>query len=112
MTEGESIADFVGKKVRFQASLSEMPMAHMMRPSLNPSGEADHVYLDPLPKYSFGQIVAYFNTASFQRKNLKPHRTYWVWGTVGSVSGAGMGGETHTESYLELEGVELYLRWQ
>lgn len=107
MTDAENIADFVGKKVRFQALLAEIPMAHMMRPSLIHSGKEEHLYLDPLPKYGFGQIVAYFNTASFQRKNMKAHRTYWVWGTVGLVSGAGMGGNTHTEPFLELEGVEL-----
>lgn len=33
-----------------------------------------------------------------------------VSGLVGSVSGAGMGGNTHTEHYLELEEVEL-VRW-
>jgi hypothetical protein len=107
MTDAENISDFVGKKVRFQASLSEIPMAHMMRPSLSHFGKEEHIYLDPLPKYGFGQIVAYFNTAAFRGKNLRAHRTYWVWGTVGSVSGAGKGGGMHTEPFLELEGVEL-----
>lgn len=106
MTQGENIVDFAGKKVRFQASLSEIPMAHMMRPSLNPSGE-EHIYLDPLPKYGFGQIVAYFNVDAFQRNMIRANRTYWVSGIVGSVSGAGKGGGTHTEHYLELEGVGL-----
>lgn len=107
MTDAENIADFVGKKVRFQASLAEIPMAHMMRPSLNLSGQEEHVYLDPLPKYGFGQIVAYFKVASFQRNMIRANRTYWISGSVGSVSGAGKGGGTHTEYYLELEGAEL-----
>lgn len=107
MTEGENIADFVGKKVRFQTSLAEIPMAHMMRPSLSHSGKEEHIYLDPLPKYVFGQIVAYFTVDSFQRNMMRDNRTYWVSGTVGSVSGAGKGGGAHTEHYLELEGVEI-----
>ncbi len=110
MTDAENIADFAGKKVRFQASLAEIPMAHMMRPSLNLSSKEEHLYLDPLPKYGFGQIVAYFKVDSFQRNMIRANRTYWVSGTVGSVSGAGKGGGTHTEYYLELEGVEL-VRW-
>ncbi len=107
MTDAENIADFVEKKVRFQASLADIPMAHMMRPSLIHSGKEEHLYLDPLPKYGFGQIVAYFNVDAFQRNMIRANRTYWVSGTVGSVSGAGKGGGTHTEQYLELEGVEL-----
>ena len=107
MTDAENIADFEGRKVRFLCTLAEIPMAHMMRPSLNHSGKEEHIYIDPLPKYGFGQIVAYFKAASFQRNMMKTNRTYWVSGTVGSVSGAGMGGGTHTEYYLELEGAEL-----
>lgn len=107
MTEGESIADFEGKKIRFMASLAEIPMVHMMRPSLNHSGREEHIYLDPLQSYGFGQIVAYFNTKSFSQTKIKPNRTYLVSGTVGAVSGPGKGGGMHTEYYLELEGAEL-----
>lgn len=107
MTDTENIADFEGRKIRFLCTLTEIPMAHMMRPSLNHFGKEEHIYIDPLPKYGFGQIVAYFNTESFSLTRMKPNRTYWVSGTVGSVSGAGMGGGTHTEYYLELEGAEL-----
>lgn len=110
MTDAENIANFEGKKVRFQASLAEIPMAHMMRPSLSHSGEEKHAYLDPLPKYGFGQIVAYFNIRSFSQTPMKPNRIYWVSGSVGVVSGVGKGGGTHTEYFLELEGVELVRR--
>ena len=38
---------------------------------------------------------------------IEPKGEILVSGLVGSVSGAGMGGNTHTEYYLELEGVGL-----
>lgn len=106
LTDGENIADFEGKKVRFPASPAEIPMAHMMRPSLKPPGEERHIYLDPLPIYGFGQIVAYFNDSSIEVYELQPDQVYMFSGTVGSVSGPGMGGGTHTEYFLELEAVE------
>jgi hypothetical protein len=38
---------------------------------------------------------------------IEPKGKILVSGLVGSVSGAGMGGNTHTKYYLELEEVEI-----
>ena len=66
-----------------------------MKGSLEPES---HVYVD----YNNSQVVAYYRDFKLpkDKKKLK------FYGTVSQMSGAGKGGGTHTETYIDLDKVE------
>lgn len=94
---------WVDKKIAFEATLAKMQYQHMLRRSIN--GPNTYVTIEPAEKYGLGQILAY----TIDRDNIKDKykgKTFTVYGTLGVISGAGKGGGTHTEYYLELDSVE------
>ena len=105
LNAGESLFDFVDKKICFEAKIAEIPAQHMMKMSLNDVEEEKHEYLDPDPKYKSYQVVGYY----FQSKVQFPENkkaAIKVYGSVKTMSGKGKGGGTHTEYYLDLDKVE------
>jgi hypothetical protein len=103
LTETDRLSNFMDKKVCFEGKIATMIHQHMMRGSFD--GKQQEHYFDPLEKYSFGQMVVYYS----------PEKVIWpedkekqvkIYGTVGEVSGAGKGGGTHSEYYLDVDKVE------
>jgi len=93
------IGDFVGEYVWFEGKRSLMIEQHMMKSGID--GTPPHIYID----YHNGQqIVAYYNDTI--KKFEENNRLYKFYGRVGSISGAGKGGGTHTEYYLDLIRIE------
>lgn len=98
LTPDQSIQDFVGQRIWLEGQLATMVYQHMMKSDLD--GIADHIYVD----YHDGkQLVAYLQGLTLPDKKSNSYRFY---GTVNKISGAGKGGGTHTEYYLDLERVE------
>lgn len=109
LSKTEKLSDFDGKKVSFEGKISTIIMQHMMKGGPMPFGEEDdhekekHQYLSPLESYAFGEIVGYY----FPSKVSWPKADKLIfYGTIGSISGAGKGGGTHTEYYIDLDKVE------
>jgi len=93
----KSVISFVGKKISLVGKKSEMVHQHMMKGSLD--GKEKHIYID----YNDGnQIVGYYS--GFTIPDDK--KTHTFYGTVDKMSGAGKGGGTHTEYYIDLDKVE------
>lgn len=91
--------ELVGKKVTFVATRCSFEYQHMLKMTTEVEKyfciEADEV----------GQILAYY-TPDIPVKSAENLR-FRVFGTVGKVSGAGKGGGTHTEYFLDLDNVEM-----
>lgn len=95
----QSIQDFVGQRIWIEGELSNIIHQHMMKGGLN--GTPPYVYVD---YHNDRQLVAYFE------KGLEPPtkmgKSYRFYGVVNSISGAGKGGGTYTEYYLDVLRVE------
>lgn len=94
------IGDYVGQKVWIQGTITppEKMMEHMMKGS-NPMAEELNVCID----FNEGeQIIGYYSGINVPRDN-QSHKFY---GTVDKISGAGKGGENHTEYFINLDKVE------
>ncbi len=105
----DKLSDFEGRKISFEGTLSTMIMQHMMKGSPMPFGDDDaeaeeHKYLSPTEDlYSFGEMVGYYYPSKVKWPTAKKLVFY---GTINSISGAGKGGGTHTEYYIDLDKVE------
>lgn len=108
LSKTDKLTAFEGKKVSFEGVISTIIMQHMMKGSPMPFGEEDaeqetHKYITPPDDYAFGEIVGYY----FPSKVSWPEAEKFIfYGTVESMSGAGKGGGTHTEYYIDLDKVE------
>ncbi len=91
--------ELVGKKVTFVATRCSFEYQHMLKVSL----EVENYIC--IESEEVGQILAYYksDTPVKNADNLR----FRIFGTVGKVSGAGKGGETHTEYYIDLDNVEM-----
>lgn len=97
----QSIKKYVGQQVWLEGKQSRVISQHMMKGTLALEGESkeEHIYID----YHVGQqIVAYYKDINVPNDNKK-HKFY---GTIQSITGAGKGGGTHTEYYMDLDKVE------
>jgi hypothetical protein len=97
----KSIKDYVDQKIYLEGTESLEINQHMMKTSFSLEGEAEekHLYID----YNNGQqIVGYYKNIRLP-KDQKKHKFY---GTARKMSGAGKGGGTFTEYYLDLDKVE------
>lgn len=101
LSEDKLIKNYVGQKIWLEGKESTVIHQHMMKPSFSLSEEdkEKHLYVD----YNNGQqIVVYYTNINIP-KDQKKHQFY---GTVQKMSGAGKGGGTYTEYYLDLDKVE------
>ncbi len=91
----QSIQDFVGQRICIEGQLATIIHQHMMKGGVN--GTPTHVYVD---YHKSRQLVAYF------KDGVAPPTTagksYRFYGIVGRISGAGKGGGTYTEYYLDV----------
>ena len=99
LTKRNNPEELVGKKVTFVATRCSFEHQHMMKTTMEIEQyiciESDEV----------GQILAYYmpDTPVRNAENLR----FRVFGTVGKISGAGKGGKTHTEYFIDLDHVEM-----
>lgn len=100
LTVDSEYKNYEGKKVYFKAKICKMEMQHMLRRSFN--GNDNYVCIDMVD--SKGEAVS--QMLAYTDMKVDNEETFTVFGTLGSVSGAGKGGGMHTEYYLELEKVE------
>lgn len=93
------ISDYVGQKIWIEGNISTDPMQHMMKEAV-PFGDAEeHLYIT----YNDGEeTVGYYTNLEIPTDNQN-HRFY---GTVDKISGAGKGGDMHTEYFINLEKIE------
>lgn len=101
LSKDKSVKDFVEQQIWLEGTESTEVHQHMMKSSFSLEGEAaeKHLYVD----YNNGkQIAAYYKNIKIP-KDQKVHKFF---GTVQKMSGAGKGGGTHTEYYLDLDKVE------
>ena len=106
LTSDANENEFVGKKVQFNARICDFEMQHMLRPSLVDDAK-NYICIDRIDKKGerFGQMLAYKPNVDELYKHLED-KTFTVYGTLAKISGAGKGGGTHTEYYLELDKAE------
>ncbi|MFK7948910.1 MAG: hypothetical protein AB8G11_15055 [Saprospiraceae bacterium] len=100
LTGRVKLENYVDKKVTFVASRCKMEYQHMLKSSID--GIPSYICLD---SDAVGQVLAYYKMPS-DIKNADNIR-FRVFGKLGTISGAGKGGGTHTEYYLDLDYVEL-----
>ena len=100
LTAKSKLDNYLDKKVTFVASRCKMEYQHMLKSS--PDGTQPYICLD---SEAAGQVLAYYGIDA-DIKNADNIR-FRVFGTIGKISGAGKGGGTHTEYYLDLDYVEL-----
>lgn len=97
-----ALKQYNGKRVYFEVRFCEMEMQHMLRPSLQ--GNNDYFCVDRIDETErIGQLLAYTSediVAIYKKYDDQP---FIIFGTIGMISGAGKGGGTHTEYYLEME---------
>lgn len=100
--------DWIGQKVVFEGKVAKIPHQHMMKGNFD--GTEKNVYIDPLEKYNYAQIVGYYKELSLDMDNAaknaldKGNETVFrFYGTIGKLSGAGKGGGTHAEYYIDLD---------
>ena len=101
ISKNKSIANHVNQQVWLEGTESIGINQHMMKSSFSLEGEAEekHLYVD----YNNGQqIVVYYKNINIPQ-DQKKHKFF---GTIQKISGAGKGGGTHTEYYLDLDKVE------
>lgn len=99
LPDDAELKNYVDKKVTFVASRCKMEYQHMLKMTID--GVPPYICLDS----EAGQLLAYYKIEpNIENKENKQFRVY---GTVGQMSGAGKGGGTHTEYYLDLDYVEL-----
>jgi hypothetical protein len=100
LSKDKSIKGFVEQQIWLEGTESTEVRQHMMKSSFSLEGAAEqHLYVD----YNDGQqMVAYYKSIKIP-KDQKVHKFF---GTVQKMSGAGKGGGTHTEYYLDLDKVE------
>lgn len=97
LSDDAKLSSYVDKKVTFLASRCKMEYQHMLKLSID--GTPSYICLDA----EVGQLLAYYQIEPNMENREKEFRVY---GTVGTISGAGKGGGTHTEYYLDLDAVE------
>lgn len=117
--EGEYIAwnkllkgqEWVNQKVVLEGKIAKIPHQHMMKGSLD--GKEQNVYIDPLEKYNYSQIVGYYRELSLDMDNTAKNAlnkgsesVFRFYGTINKMTGAGKGGGTHTEYYIDLDKME------
>lgn len=101
LSKDKSIKNHVNQQVWLEGTESIDIHQHMMKSSFSLEGEAEekHLYVD----YNNGQqIVVYYKNIKIPQ-DQKKHKFF---GTIQKISGAGKGGGTHTEYYLDLDKVE------
>ena len=101
------LSEYIGKKIYFKAKVCDFEMQHMLRFSLDESNL--HFCIDQISddgKAGF-QILAYTTEAKMKLIGKYNDKTFTVYGTLNSTSGAGKGGKEHTEYYLEFDKSEL-----
>lgn len=101
LSKDQPIKVYVGQKVWLIGKQSKAIYQHMMKGSIALEGESkeEHIYID----YHVGQqIVAYYKDINVPKGQKK----YKFYGTIQSMTGAGKGGGTHTEYYINLDKVE------
>lgn len=97
LSPNQSIADFVGQSIRIKGKISSSIYQHMMKGSF--AGEEQHIYID----YNNGkQLVGYYTTLNVPNDTNE----HIFSGRVSKISGAGKGGGTHTEYYIDLEKID------
>lgn len=105
LSDTDDLKNFVGQRVQFQAKLCRMEMQHMLRGSFD--GVDSYICIDRVNEKgeNIRQILAYTAKDDRFREEFNG-KQFTVFGVVGKISGAGKGGGTHTEYYLELDKVE------
>ena len=103
LMETDQLGKFLDKKVCFEGKIAKIIHQHMMKGSID--GSQQEHYFDPLDKYSFGQMVVYYRSGKVIWPDDK-EKLLKIYGTVGEISGAGKGGGTHSEYYLDVDKVE------
>jgi hypothetical protein len=101
LSKDKSIANHVNQQIWLEGTESTQINQHMMKVSFNLEGEAEekHLYVD----YNNGQqIVVYYKNIKIPQDQKK----HIFFGTIQKMSGAGKGGGTHIEYYLDLDKVE------
>ena len=93
------ISDYTGQKIWIEGTISTDPMQHMMKEAVPFGEEEQHLYI----AYNDGEeTVGYYTNLEIPTDDQN-HRFY---GTVDKISGAGKGGDTHTEYFINLEKIE------
>lgn len=97
----EPIKKYLGQKIWLEGKQAIEVYQHLMKPSFSFDGEVEekHLFVD---YNNDKQVVVYYKDIKMPQ-DQKKHKFY---GTVQSISGAGKGGGTHTEYYLNLDKVE------
>jgi hypothetical protein len=100
------MSDYVGKKVHFKARICTMEMEHMIRFSLEETNE--YFCIDQMNDEGEAgfQMLAYTNASGIDSLKKYKEKIFSIYGKLGSTTGAGKGGEEHTEYFLELDKVE------
>lgn len=104
LPKNATLENWVGQKVTFVATPCSMEYQHLLKSSLD--GTPSYICIE---SESSGQILAYYEKGkekNVQIENAQNLR-FRVFGTINKISGAGKGGGTHTEYYLDLDNVEL-----
>lgn len=101
LMDKENLSEHVGEKVQLDVKICEMEMQHLLVPSLD--GKRTYICLDRWSKAGerFGQLLAYTSDENILKKDFGDDKLT-AFGTVQVMSGAGKGGGTHDEYYLEL----------
>lgn len=84
--------------IAISGKVSQFPLQHMMKFSMT---EEQHLYID-MPDGR--QIVGYYDAAKI-KIDLNDTTNHLFIGNLNKMSGAGKGGGTHTEYYLDLKEV-------
>lgn len=96
-----ALSDYVGQKIWIEGTIANASDVHEhMMKGASPFGDAEkYVFIN----YNNGEQTTGYYTTITVAEDAQTHKFY---GSVDKISGAGKGGENHTEYYLNLEKVE------
>lgn len=98
--------DFVDKNVQFQARVCNFEMQHMLVSSMGDS-RSTYICMDRVDEKGkmINQLLAYTKerAAYLSQVSTFKNKRFSVFGKLKVASGAGKGGGTHKEYYLELD---------
>ena len=89
-------------RIAIEGEIATAIHQHMMKVSMESNDE--HLYIDVLDSEG-QQLVGYYNPTTIGIVPDDTKRHYFL-GTLHSISGAGKGGGTHTEWYIDLDRIE------
>lgn len=96
------------EKVSFEASLSRKFMQHLMAGGLDEDFEPLlHLYIEPAASIGIYEILGYYSKKQGINSDDLQGAKFRIYGTLREVSGAGFGGERHTETYVMIDKLEV-----